>query len=92
VLVFPTSRETTKRRSVAEESEERYRTLFDTMLEGFCIIEVLFDMRQIRRLRFIEIIAAFEPRRACGCPRQAHARLAPEVTSPHWFELTEVLL
>ncbi|TFZ04863.1 response regulator [Ramlibacter rhizophilus] len=25
------------------QSEERYRTLFDTMEEGFCIIEVLFD-------------------------------------------------
>ena len=26
-----------------QKSEEQYRTLFNTMTEGFCIIEVLFD-------------------------------------------------
>jgi len=43
------------------QSEERYRAMFNTMLEGFCIIEVLFDAdnRPID-YRFLEINPAFE--------------------------------
>jgi PAS domain S-box-containing protein len=42
------------------ESEERYRTLFDSIDEGFCIIEMLFDERgQACDYRFLETNPAF---------------------------------
>lgn len=44
------------------ESEARYRTLFESIDEGFCIIEVLFDERSGRAFdyRFIEMNPAFQ--------------------------------
>jgi PAS domain S-box-containing protein len=43
------------------QSEERYRTLFDSIDEGFCIIEVLFDEHDTPiDYRFLEINPAFE--------------------------------
>jgi len=44
-------------------SEERYRTLFTSMDEGFCVIEVLFDPADPGRAvdyRFLEVNPAFE--------------------------------
>jgi diguanylate cyclase (GGDEF)-like protein/PAS domain S-box-containing protein len=42
-------------------SENRYRTLFDSIDEGFCIIEVIFDGNERPiDFRFIEINPAFE--------------------------------
>jgi PAS domain S-box-containing protein len=42
-------------------SEERYRTLFDSMDEGYCIIEVIFDEGENPvDYRFIEVNSAFE--------------------------------
>ncbi len=43
------------------ESEERYRTLFDTLIEGFCTIEMIFDAAgKPVDYRFLEINPAFE--------------------------------
>jgi len=43
------------------ESEERYRTLFDSMDEGYCIIEVIFDAHEKPvDYRFVEVNGAFE--------------------------------
>ena len=43
------------------DREERYRTLFDAMDEGYCIIEVLFDAQpQPVDYRFIEVNGSFE--------------------------------
>ena len=43
------------------DREERYRTLFDAMDEGYCIIEVLFDAQQQPvDYRFIEVNSSFE--------------------------------
>jgi len=70
------------------ESEERYRMLFDTLIEGFCIIEVVFDAgnRPID-YRFLEVNPAFEARTGL---REARGRLMRELTpdhEAHWFEL-----
>jgi PAS domain S-box-containing protein len=44
-----------------KESEAKYRTLFDAMDQGFCIIEVIFDDNSVGiDYRFIEINPAFE--------------------------------
>ena len=42
------------------ESEERYRTLFDAIDEGFCIIEVIFENEKPIDYRFLETNPAFE--------------------------------
>ncbi len=41
-------------------SEERYRTLFETIEVGFCIVEILFDGDHAVDYRFIEANPAFE--------------------------------
>ncbi len=41
-------------------SEERYRTLFETIEVGFCIIEMLFDGDRAADYRFLEANPAFE--------------------------------
>lgn len=43
------------------QSEERYRTLFDSIDEGFCVIEMIFDdAGRPADFRYIEINPAFE--------------------------------
>lgn len=70
------------------ESETRYRILFDTMIEGFCTIEVLFDdAGKPVDYRFLEINPAFE--RQTGM-HNAQGRLmrdlAPELEES-WFQI-----
>ncbi len=81
-----------RRRAKAEEalreSEERYRTLFNTMDEGFCVIEVLFDEadRPVD-YRFLKINAAFERQTGMhDAEGQLMKTLAPDHEA-HWFEL-----
>ena len=69
-------------------SEERYRNLFNTMDEGFCIIQMIFDA-QDRPVdyRFLEVNAAFE--KQTGLPDvqgKLMRELAPAHES-HWFEI-----
>ena len=43
------------------ESEARYRTLFESIDEGFCIVEMIFDAQRLPYdFRFLEVNAAFE--------------------------------
>ena len=74
-----TAADITDRKHAEEElrrSEERYRTLFESMDEGFCIVEMMFDAdgRPVD-YRFVEINPAFENQhRAAGRGRQDDAR------------------
>jgi PAS domain S-box-containing protein len=68
-------------------SEERYRTLFESMDEGFCIIEMLFDENgRAVDYRFLDTNPAFERhtglRPAMG---ERALELVPEI-EPHWLE------
>lgn len=51
-----------KSEQALRESEERYRALFESMDEGYCIIEVIFDpgARRAVDYRFLEVNPAFE--------------------------------
>ena len=77
-------------RKRAEEAErqhhERYRTLFDTLLEGFCVIEVLFDADDHPvDYRFLEINSAFEAQTGLRNAQGKRMReLAPD-HDEHWF-------
>jgi PAS domain S-box-containing protein len=69
------------------QSEERYRTLFDTMLEGFCIIEVIFENDVPVDYRFLEINPAFEGQTGLKNARGRLMRdLAPDHEA-HWFQI-----
>ena len=83
-------RDITTRRTVAEalrQSEERYRTLFNSLTEGFAIHEVVCDDDGVPRdSRFLDINPAFEV--LTGLTRDAVVgRLASEVfrdDDRHW--------
>ncbi len=70
------------------ESEERYRTLFNSMDEGFCIVEVLFDESQNPvDFRFLEINPAFEKQTGL---KDALNRRMRELVPEHeqdWFDV-----
>jgi signal transduction histidine kinase len=69
------------------DREERYRTLFDAMDEGYCIIEVLFDAQQQPvDYRFIEVNISFE--RHAGMRDVVGKRMlefVPTIES-HWLQ------
>ncbi len=81
----------TKRKKSEEkhlESEERYRTLFNTIDEGFCIIEMIFDdANNPVDYRFLEINPIFE--KLTGL-KNAAGKTMRELIPDHedfWFEI-----
>lgn len=69
------------------KSEERYRALFDSIDEGFCVIEMLFDERQKPvDYRFLEVNPAFE--KQAGMHGATGKRMLEFVThiERHWLE------
>lgn len=70
------------------DSEARYRTLFDSIDEGFCVVEVLFDPDEKPvDYRFLEVNGAFE--RQTGLSHAVGKRmreLAPE-HEQLWFDI-----
>jgi PAS domain S-box-containing protein len=81
---------TDRRRSedALRESEARYRTLFDSIDEGFCIIEVLFDeLGKATDYRFLEVNRGFERQTGLmGATGRRVRELAPS-HEEHWFEI-----
>ena len=80
--------ELTRSDEALRESEERYRNLFDSIDEGFCVIEVIFDEddRPVD-YRFLETNPAFE--KQSGLQNAVGKRileLAPDLQK-HWFEI-----
>jgi PAS domain S-box-containing protein len=70
------------------ESEENYRALFESIDEGFCTIEVLFDQNEKPvDYRFLQISPSFE--RQTGIKNAVGRRMreiAPQ-HEEHWFEI-----
>lgn len=68
-------------------SEERYRKLFESMDEGFCVIEVIFDAREKPvDYRFIEVNPAFRAQTGLADALGRSVLEMGLVLEPHWFE------
>ncbi|HEX2717843.1 MAG TPA: ATP-binding protein, partial [Gemmatimonadaceae bacterium] len=80
--------ERSRAEAALRESEAKYRTLFESMDEGFCVIEVLFDdTGRAADYRFVEANRAFL--RQTGL-RDAVGRRIRELVpdqDAHWFEV-----
>jgi PAS domain S-box-containing protein len=74
--------------TVVSESEERYRALFNTLIDGFCIIEVLLDPEgRPADYRFLEVNPEFEAQTGLrNAPGKRMRELAPE-HEEYWFEI-----
>ena len=70
------------------QSEAKYRSLFESIDEGFCIIEMLFDARDKPvDYRFLEVNAAFERQSGLlGAEGRTVRELVPGIDE-HWFEI-----
>src|SRR5687767_14784766 len=68
--------------------ESRYQTLFDTLLEGFCTIEVIFDAAgKAVDFRFLEVNPAFEKQTGLKDARgKLVSALVPDLER-HWFDI-----
>ncbi len=79
----------TERRIAADalrESEAKYRAVFETMDQGFCIIEVLFDGDRAVDYRFLEGNPAWEQHTGLvGALGRTAREVLPDLEE-HWFE------
>ncbi len=67
-------------------SEERYRTLFEAIDAGFCIVEVIFDGERPVDYRFIEANPAFERQTGlAGAAGRTARELVPDLEQV-WFD------
>jgi PAS domain S-box-containing protein len=71
-----------------EKSEARYRSLFESIDEGFCIIEVLFDEHgRPEDYRFCDLNPSFQAQTGLvDAVGKSMRELAPEHES-HWFDI-----
>jgi len=91
VLIVPEGREVTERQraeTALRASEARYQSLFESLDEGFCVIEVLFDENGVARdYRFVEANPAFEQQTGlANVVGRTIRELAPGIEQ-HWFEI-----
>ena len=71
-----------------ERAEDKYRLLFDSIDEGFCTIEMIFDESDKPiDCRYLEVNPSFEKQTGIKNPRGKRMReIAPQVEQ-HWFEI-----
>ena len=87
---FGTASDVTARKQAQDAlglSEQKYRTLFESMDEGYCVIEMIFDAdNRPADFRFLETNPAFEKQSGL---RDAQGRRMREMAPDHdayWFE------
>jgi PAS domain S-box-containing protein len=69
------------------ESEERYRNLFDSIDEGFCVIDMIFEGEKAVDYRFLEVNPSFEQQSGLRSAVGKRIReLVPDLEE-HWFKM-----
>jgi PAS domain S-box-containing protein len=70
------------------ESEARFRTLFESMNDAYCVIEVIFDAKNAPvDYRFVEVNPSFEAQTGI---KDAQGRLMRDIApahEQHWFDI-----
>ena len=84
-------RDITERKRAEEafrKSEEKYRTLFNSVDEGVCTIEVLFDGNEKPiDYRFLEVNPSFEKQTGIHNARGRRMREIAPLHEEHWFDM-----
>jgi PAS domain S-box-containing protein len=75
-------------REQVRESQEKYRGLFDSIDEGFCVIEVLFDdANKALDYRFLEVNRVFEKQTGISNAVGRRMREIAPALEEHWFQI-----
>jgi PAS domain S-box-containing protein len=70
------------------ESEERYRSLFESIDSGFCVIEMLYDAEgRPQDYRFLEVNPAFERQTGLHDPTSKTMREHVPAHEQYWFDI-----
>ena len=76
-----------KAATAAATNEARYRSLFESIDEGFCVIEVIFEKDRAVDYRFLEVNPVFGQQTGLvDAVGQTMREMVPE-QDEHWFEL-----
>jgi len=88
VVVFSDLSERKRTENALCESEKKYRTLFNSIDEGFCTIEMLFDANDKPvDYRFLEINPSFEKQTGIRDALGRRVREIAPLLEDHWFEI-----
>lgn len=68
------------------DGEKRYRALVDSIDQGFCVLEVLFDGQVAVDYRFLEVNAVFEQQTGIADAVGRRMREIAPGHEEHWFE------
>ncbi len=80
----------TERRMASQalaKSEEKYRTLFDSMDQGYCIIQMLYDGERPVDWRCLEVNPAFEKHTGLANAKGRTMREMAPAIEPKWIEI-----